>query len=268
MSQEFDPYYEWLGIPPEAQPADYYRLLGISQFETNVNVISNAADQRMYFIRMFQNGPHSNETQMILNVLAHARITLLNPQSKSEYDQQLQSMMLSREMPSIAPPVPETPPEADYARNSTLDVIDSYSPLSEEELAIFQDENDDDSDSVEKEWNDLEDQTPAVPPSSDHADSSNRLNLDINLSAVNISKKKSHKLSEENEDQENINSTSAILFASIIFCLLIILTYLIVSRNFTKQTDEFKDVFYNTSAPVFAFNNSYVMRFTTKSPNF
>ena len=26
---EFDPYHRWLGIPPEEQPADHYRLLGI-----------------------------------------------------------------------------------------------------------------------------------------------------------------------------------------------------------------------------------------------
>ena len=29
----FDPYYRWLGIPPEEQPPDHYRLLGVKVFE-------------------------------------------------------------------------------------------------------------------------------------------------------------------------------------------------------------------------------------------
>ena len=28
MSDHFDPYYTWLGIPPEEQPPDHYRLIG------------------------------------------------------------------------------------------------------------------------------------------------------------------------------------------------------------------------------------------------
>ncbi len=27
MDPKYDPYYLWLGIPPEEQPANYYRLL-------------------------------------------------------------------------------------------------------------------------------------------------------------------------------------------------------------------------------------------------
>ena len=29
MAANFDPYYKWLGIPPEEQPPNHYRLLGI-----------------------------------------------------------------------------------------------------------------------------------------------------------------------------------------------------------------------------------------------
>jgi len=59
MSSQFDPYYEWLGIPPEEQPADYYRLLGVQRFEANLNAISNAADARMGYVRTFQAGKNS-----------------------------------------------------------------------------------------------------------------------------------------------------------------------------------------------------------------
>ena len=53
---EFDPYYHWLGIPPEDQPANAYQLLGVKLFESNRDAISNAADGRMAIIRTFQNG--------------------------------------------------------------------------------------------------------------------------------------------------------------------------------------------------------------------
>ena len=33
MTSSFDPYHRWLSIPPEEQPPDFYRLLGLRQFE-------------------------------------------------------------------------------------------------------------------------------------------------------------------------------------------------------------------------------------------
>ncbi len=44
MSADFDPYYTWLGIPPEQQPPDHYQLLGLRRFEDNAAVIESAAD--------------------------------------------------------------------------------------------------------------------------------------------------------------------------------------------------------------------------------
>ena len=32
-SEEFDPYRKWLGIPPQEQPPNHYRLLGIAVFD-------------------------------------------------------------------------------------------------------------------------------------------------------------------------------------------------------------------------------------------
>jgi hypothetical protein len=33
MAEKFDPYYTWLGIPPEDQPPAHYALPGERQFE-------------------------------------------------------------------------------------------------------------------------------------------------------------------------------------------------------------------------------------------
>ena len=71
---DFDPYRKWLGIPPHEQPPNYYRLLGISPFETEADVIGNAADRQMAHVRTFQGGKNSAISQKILNELAAARI--------------------------------------------------------------------------------------------------------------------------------------------------------------------------------------------------
>ena len=38
----FDPYLNWLGIPPHEQPPNCYRLLGLVLFESNPEVIRQA----------------------------------------------------------------------------------------------------------------------------------------------------------------------------------------------------------------------------------
>lgn len=66
-------YHKWLGIT-EAQP-DHYRLLGIDRFESDPEVISNAADRQMVYLRTLRNP----EAEEILNEVAAARICLLDP---------------------------------------------------------------------------------------------------------------------------------------------------------------------------------------------
>ena len=90
MSADFDPYYTWLGIPPDEQPPNHYRLLGVKPFETNQDVIANAVDRQVMHIRTFQQGKFADQSQAVLNKISAARVCLLNPDSKSAYDKQLQ----------------------------------------------------------------------------------------------------------------------------------------------------------------------------------
>ena len=69
----FDAYREWLEIPPEEQPADHYRLLGLAKFETDMGKIAAAADGRMAHVRTRALGRHALVSQRILNELAAAR---------------------------------------------------------------------------------------------------------------------------------------------------------------------------------------------------
>lgn len=87
----FDPYHRWLGIPPQEQPADYYRLLGIARFESNPDVIQEAADRQMAHVKTHVRGPQAAESQRLLNELAAARLCLLHPAEKRSYDERLKS---------------------------------------------------------------------------------------------------------------------------------------------------------------------------------
>lgn len=82
----FDPYLHWLGIPPYERPVDHYRLLGVTQFESDARRIEEAADARMNLVRSYQSGPRVAHTQKLLNELSAARLCLTNPQSKASYD--------------------------------------------------------------------------------------------------------------------------------------------------------------------------------------
>ena len=85
----FDPYHEWLGIPPSEQPPNHYRLLGIAPFESDPNVISQAAEQRTGQIRGVQSGQLADLAQRILNEIAGAKLCLLDPNIKRAYDASL-----------------------------------------------------------------------------------------------------------------------------------------------------------------------------------
>ncbi len=108
--ETFDPYRKWLGIPPQELPPHHYRLLGVGLFESDSDVISNAADRQMVHVRSFQFGEHSELSQRILNELAAARLCLLDPQKKAEYDGQLRRHPPDRK-PIPPPPQIPSPPQ-------------------------------------------------------------------------------------------------------------------------------------------------------------
>jgi hypothetical protein len=121
---DFDPYRKWLGIPPHEQPPNHYRLLGLSPFESDRDVIANAADRQMAHLRTFQSGKNSAISQTILNEVSAARICLLDPKKRAEYDAAFQAQLESRHSPTpiaadapslAAPPVVEAVPRSPVA---------------------------------------------------------------------------------------------------------------------------------------------------------
>lgn len=111
MAATFDPYHKWLGIPPAEQPPNHYRLLAINPFEGDPDVIEAAADQRMAHLRSLQTGQHAELTQKLLNKISLAKVCLLRPDQKKEYDRQLRAKLAQ----ASAPPGAATPTHAQTA---------------------------------------------------------------------------------------------------------------------------------------------------------
>lgn len=133
MKDRFDPYRKWLGVPPEDQPPHHYRLLGIEPFEADPDVIANAADGRMAQVKNFQIGKYSQQSQKILNEIAAAKVCLLNPEKKAEYDRQLRPRLESENKgpPKAAPPAVRKPKlKADSTADTAIPDIDTSSVFS------------------------------------------------------------------------------------------------------------------------------------------
>ena len=113
---DFDPYHQWLGIPPQEQPAHHYRLLGITDFESDRGVISAAAERQTVYLRMLQAGEHAVLVAELLNEVSQARVTLLNVDQKAAYDEELRKQQTPEPVPEPTPPpipvvkTPEPPP--------------------------------------------------------------------------------------------------------------------------------------------------------------
>ncbi|MDG2223433.1 MAG: SUMF1/EgtB/PvdO family nonheme iron enzyme [Rubripirellula sp.] len=100
-----DPSYRWLGIPAAEQPANHYRLLGLTVFESDSDVIDAAAMRQMTHVRSYALGPHGELSQALLSEIADAKLTLLDSQRKRQYDENLrkQTRQASTPKPVICP---------------------------------------------------------------------------------------------------------------------------------------------------------------------
>jgi hypothetical protein len=117
MADNFDPYFKWLAIPPDDQPPNHYRLLGIPKFVDDPDVIEHAADQRMMLMKSVQTGEHGEMSQRLLDEIARAKRCLLTSQDKSVYDFQLRQNLAGGHglntaqilPPPVLPPHPPPP---------------------------------------------------------------------------------------------------------------------------------------------------------------
>ena len=89
MSDSFNPYTQWLGLPPGTQRPNHYVLLGLSPGESDAKKISLAAEQAATRIRSFRPGPQAADWARLLDEVQQAKVALLDPARKAEYDRGL-----------------------------------------------------------------------------------------------------------------------------------------------------------------------------------
>ena len=89
MDRSFDPYHQWLGIPPDEQPPSHYRLLALRPGEADLEVIERAVERQCAFVRQFQRGLHGEVAERLLNQIAAAGDTLADPLARESYDQSI-----------------------------------------------------------------------------------------------------------------------------------------------------------------------------------
>jgi hypothetical protein len=87
----FDPYWEWLQIPHDRRPADFYALLGLPPFESDPENIRLAGIQRTAQVRKFCLGQHGPDATRLLGELAQAFSCLADPPRKQSYDDSLRT---------------------------------------------------------------------------------------------------------------------------------------------------------------------------------
>lgn len=93
MSQEFDPYFKWLKIPPSEQPPNHYRLLNTARFESDPEIIETAVARLVTLLQNLSTGDQAEHAQRILNDVAKARLCLSDPNQKAEYDDRLRKSL-------------------------------------------------------------------------------------------------------------------------------------------------------------------------------
>ncbi len=86
MHDSFNPYREWLGIGGAEDHPNHYKLLGLSELESDSATISAAAERRIAEVFQLQAAPRLALWQRILSELAEAKSTLCNPAEKIKYD--------------------------------------------------------------------------------------------------------------------------------------------------------------------------------------
>lgn len=133
MTDPFNPYREWLGIEDGRQPGNYYELLGIAQSEPDPDAISHHAYGLIARVRRVRPGPHLAQWRELLDMLAAAKVCLLDPAARSAYDASLR-----------APPPPPAAPRPSGEPPPMVEVV-TPPPPSTQPLAPLQAIRPDDS---------------------------------------------------------------------------------------------------------------------------
>jgi WD40 repeat protein len=82
---DFNPYHFWLGIPADVEEPNHFQLLGLSESESDPNVITSSALRQSGFVRNFQRGEHADVATRILDEIEAAKLVLQHESRRREY---------------------------------------------------------------------------------------------------------------------------------------------------------------------------------------
>ncbi|GAF99046.1 unnamed protein product, partial [marine sediment metagenome] len=124
MADRFDPYKLWLGIHPDEQPPNYYRLLGIRLYESDGEIIESAASRQRASLKQHTSGRYAKTAEKLREQMAAARACLLSPDRKDAYDEKLKKRLQgdsSTGKPAVKKPAPKAsspPPRPEIETSS------------------------------------------------------------------------------------------------------------------------------------------------------
>ena len=105
----FNPYHQWLELPPELTAPNYYQLCGLAAFESDQEKIRAAVERSVVKVRSFRPGAHAAQWSRLLDELAAAKETLANPEKKAAYDQKLRTGAIAKPSSSTRNSQPAEP---------------------------------------------------------------------------------------------------------------------------------------------------------------
>jgi uncharacterized protein YegL len=106
QSSKFNPYYTWLQIVSNDQPPNHYELLGLRSFESDRELIAQAADQRVSHLRQQIVIEHKQDYQRVLKEVGTARNCLLDSTAKLKYDESLRRRAAETTQSQVKRPPP------------------------------------------------------------------------------------------------------------------------------------------------------------------
>lgn len=133
--RNFNPLSAWLGFPANALPRDYYSLLGLELYESNIHEINRAAETLIAHVREIRPGPYLTEWTQLLDILRTAKACLCDPDKKRAYDEALRSHRVHSLLPDSWLPSDTLPGVTDAFAGSDVpssSVMSATLPVSEE----------------------------------------------------------------------------------------------------------------------------------------
>lgn len=83
MSVDF--YGEWLRVPAGKRPPTYFDLLGLTEADTDPQIIAAAAALQAQRVKANQSGPHAEQCAKLMQEIAQAKAVLSNPEQRAKY---------------------------------------------------------------------------------------------------------------------------------------------------------------------------------------